>query len=594
MKKTLKLFICTLMCTLVVFSCMLISYAASLGKVSKLTVSEVSAATVSLKWNKVSGATGYRIYRYSSSKEKYVYIGKTKKLKYTDESLSAGKTYKYKVRAYKAKKGKDDYGAYSSVVKAKTNPAKVKKLKASSVKTSSVKLSWAKTTGAKRYEVYIYDSSKKKYISEGTTKKTAFTVKHLRPGTKYKFRVRAYYTTSKDVKKYGKSSSALSVTTKLDTVSGITVENITSSSYTLTWKKVSGAKKYQIREYSAEFEEWIDLDTTKKNTYTIDELPKGTSAKYQIRAINDYTKGKYSKTVTAITLAEAPVNLKATTDTKTITLTWTPSGKSTGYEIERYNTSNGTWELAGTSVNPTFTDITLYKVDTYIYRVRGYSQSGENKYYTEYSDITDIFFESTVESGSIYNEELSASGVVGYLYDPNENCFYTADDPWQRVVGYNEIFDVAAPVATISFDTVRLKFDYKDKNWMIQIWKGQYGLAFYGAEIGVYNKPMDRTLEHYDAVTDDERLKMSMDFYEYEDRLFGDDGWEKKFSRPYASYWWCTGFIPGNKLGNFGSLRVNARITAKDYEMLSGIRKALSENSIQYTYSGLNVYFEYH
>ncbi len=593
MKKVLKLFLCTLMCTAVILSCMLISCAASLGKVNKLSVSKVTASTVSLKWKKVSGATGYRVYRYSSSKEKYVFIGKTKKLKYTDDSLSAAKTYKYKVRAYKSKKGKDDYGAYSSVVKAKTNPKQVKKLKASSVTTSSLKLSWAKTSGAKAYEVFIYDSAKKAYISEGTTKKTSFTVKSLRPGTKYKFRVAAYYT-SNDVKKYGTRSSALSVTTKLGTVSGITVNDITSKSYTLKWKKVSGATEYQIRKYSSEYKEWLDFATTKKNTYTVKGLSYGKSAKYQIRAVNDLTEGKYSKSVTAMTLAKAPTNLKATTDTKTVTLTWEASSKSTGYEIERYNTANGTWVLAGTSVNPTFADISLSKVGTYIYRVRGYTQSGDNKFYTEYSETADIFFESTVESGSIYNEELSASGVVGYLYDPNENCFYTADDPWQRSVGYNEIFDVASPVALIDFDTVRLKFDYNDKDWMIQIWKGQYGLAFYGAEIGVYNKPKDRNLKHYDAVSDNERLKMSMDFYEYKDRLFGNDGWEKKFSRPYASYWWCTGFIPGNVGGDFGSLRVDARITAKDYTMLSGITKALRENSIQYTTSGLNVYFEYH
>ena len=38
--------------------------------------------------------------------------------------------------------------------------------------------------------------------------------------------------------------------------------------------------------------------------------------------------------------------------------------------------------------------------------------------------------------------DLSETGIVGYLFDPNEKCFYTASDPWQRIVGYNELFDI--------------------------------------------------------------------------------------------------------------------------------------------------------
>ncbi len=592
MKKLLKLVLCALMCSAVIFSCTAMSYAAAVGKVNKVTVSKVSAVSVTLKWSKVSGVTGYRVYRYNSSKKKYVSVGKTKKLKFTDDSLTGGKTYKYKVRAYKTKNGKTTYGAYSSVVKAVTNPRQAKKLKTSSVTSDSITLTWSKAKGAKEYEVYMYDSSKKKYISEGVTKSTGFTVKHLRPGTKYKFRVAAYHTKTGE-KQYGKKSAYLSVITALDTVTDVVVDNITSNSYTLVWNPIPGATEYHIRQYSPEYKEWIDIKTVKTNNYTVSGLSYNQSAKYQIRAANSVSEGEYSDTVVASTLIVAPEDLKATTDTKTVTLTWSPVNVCTGYEIERFNSADGTWSKAGTSVNPTFTDITLNKAGVYIYRVRGYYSTGSRTYYSEYSATTDIYFESTVVNGSIYNEQLTNSGVAGYLYDPAEKCFYTSSDPWQRVAGYNEIYDTLAPITMISFDTVRLKFDYNNKNWMIQVWKGQYGMAFYGAEIGVYNKPMDRALEHYDCASDEDRLMMSMDFYEYENRLFGSDGWEKKFSRPYDSYWWCTGFVPGNKLGNFGSLRVDARITAKDYDMLIGIKNALAENSIQCTISGLNIYFTY-
>ncbi len=190
-------------------------------------------------------------------------------------------------------------------------------------------------------------------------------------------------------------------------------------------------------------------------------------------------------------------------------------------------------------------------------------------------------------------KDLSEAGVAGYLYDSKEKCFYTASDPWQRIVGYNELFDVFSEVALIDFDTVRFKFDYKNKNWLIQIWKGQYGLLFYGAEIGVYNKPKDRKIAHYDSVGDSDRLKMSMDFYEYKKSLFTKGEWEKQFSRPYEYYWWCTGFIPGNRDGDFDKLRVDARITAKDYDMLSGLTKAIEKQGMDYKVKGLDVVFTY-
>ncbi len=191
------------------------------------------------------------------------------------------------------------------------------------------------------------------------------------------------------------------------------------------------------------------------------------------------------------------------------------------------------------------------------------------------------------------DKDISESGIAGYLYDSKEKCFYTASDPWQRVVGYNELFDIFSEVAWIDFDTVRFKFDYKDKNWCVQIWKGQYGLLFYGAEIGVYNKPTDRKIAHYDSVSDADRLQMSMDFYEYEKSLFTKGEWTKKFSRPYDYYWWCTGFIPGNRNNEFDKLRVDARITAKDYDMLSALTNAIKKEGIEYKIKGLDVILTY-
>ena len=74
---------------------------------------------VTVKWQKVKRAAGYEVYRSSSKNGTYKKISTIKKsatVKYTDKKgLKKGKTYYYKVRAYKTVKGKKYYTDFSSV-----------------------------------------------------------------------------------------------------------------------------------------------------------------------------------------------------------------------------------------------------------------------------------------------------------------------------------------------------------------------------------------------------------------------------------------------------------------------------------------------
>ena len=91
----------------------------SLGKVSSLKL-ETGKAKVTVKWSKVKGASGYKIYR-STKKSSGFKCGKTVKsgstVKYVNKNLKKGRNYYYKVRAYRTVDGKKVYGAYSSVKK---------------------------------------------------------------------------------------------------------------------------------------------------------------------------------------------------------------------------------------------------------------------------------------------------------------------------------------------------------------------------------------------------------------------------------------------------------------------------------------------
>ncbi len=190
--------------------------------------------------------------------------------------------------------------------------------------------------------------------------------------------------------------------------------------------------------------------------------------------------------------------------------------------------------------------------------------------------------EELINSAAVFSK-----GFLGYKYDPEENVYFTNNDPWQRNFGFNELYDVGASFIVFYYDTMRCKFNYANKDWLIQFWKGQYGFVFVGAEIGVYNKPTSRKVEHYDCASDEDALKMSMTCYRKGKEIF---------SRKYATYWWCTGFVPGklDKFSDRSELKVQARITLKDARMLLSFCGALEENGLKlnknYTTDGLDVF----
>ncbi len=73
---------------------------------------------VTLKWNKISQATGYEVYMSTNKKSKYKRIKTIKKNKtvsYTTSKLKKGKKYYFKVRTYRTVNGKKVYSGYTSV-----------------------------------------------------------------------------------------------------------------------------------------------------------------------------------------------------------------------------------------------------------------------------------------------------------------------------------------------------------------------------------------------------------------------------------------------------------------------------------------------
>ena len=199
---------------------------------------------------------------------------------------------------------------------------------------------------------------------------------------------------------------------------------------------------------------------------------------------------------------------------------------------------------------------------------------------------------------------------LGYRYDDAGDFYYTDDkDCWQSNAGFNEVYDVMTPVTAMYIDVLRIRFTYGNKDWMIQLWKGQYGFLLVGAEIGVYTTDAGTytgeigDVNHYNCADKEDWLNMEMTCYWKENNQ---GSYKKAFHREYTKYWWATGFVKG-QLTKYTAprteLKMKARITFKSEEMAnlftmglrqSGFARALGSNQLaddSFYQNGADVWF---
>ena len=170
---------------------------------------EAAETSVKLSWEKLDGATGYRVYIKNGSTWKA--LKTTNDNSYTVKGLKSATKYTFAVRSY-AKSGNctvwaSDYTSKSAY----TVPSEPTKINAS-VSGNSVTLSWAKTGGETGYRIYAYNYTTKTWeivVKSTVNLKQSFS--KLQKGKTYKYAVRPYvYTGSEYI--WAKSYTTVSFT----------------------------------------------------------------------------------------------------------------------------------------------------------------------------------------------------------------------------------------------------------------------------------------------------------------------------------------------------------------------------------------------
>lgn len=181
----------------------------------------------------------------------------------------------------------------------------------------------------------------------------------------------------------------------------------------------------------------------------------------------------------------------------------------------------------------------------------------------------------------------------GYSYILSQDIFTSRIDAWQREFGYCTLYDKAASHFNMIFDCLPVYFNYQGRTWMIEFWKGQYGINT-GCEIGVY---------HADRILDEDELSRTLfqcaenkDMLRLSFNLFRN---QKMLAHLCEKHWWLTAFSMGC-FSQPSDLSMGASVTLETPDMaeafIQGLIKAgchereirLCCNTVTFTFTGCN------
>ncbi len=267
-----------------------------------------SDSSIKIGWSRVTGASGYLIYQATSAKGTYKLVKTIAagKYSYINEKLTPGKTYYYKVRAYKTSGKSKIYGFYSKVISGKITPVAVDNFKGNLTSYEGATLTWGTVKYVSGYRVYMATSSSGEYALVKQTKDNSYKVSGLEPGGTYYFKIRGYML-SGDSKVYGGFSPVITVKPILPVPDFIAAASgLEEGTIDISWGPSEGSNGYEVYQSSSKNGTYQLLTIVSESGYTDTGLDLGSTYYYKIRAYRLVGKTKVYSQYSTITGGYVP------------------------------------------------------------------------------------------------------------------------------------------------------------------------------------------------------------------------------------------------------------------------------------------------
>ena len=350
----------------------------------KITSAENGNGQVTLKWNQVSGADGYYVYRkeYGGSYKQIATVKGEKNVSYTDKdaTLTSSTVYVYAVRPYCG----DTMGSFTGRCNTYLSTGVITSL---SHTGNAIAVKWDAIDGAEGYYVY-----RKEY--GGTYKQIAKVEGHdtltysdpsssFKSGTTYVYAIRGYNGGSRGwfAGKCVNYLASGNITSLYNSNDGIIVK----------WNKVAGAKGYYVyrKEYGGSYSKIATIKKGSTVSYTDKKAQNGVTYVYAVRPYNGNDSGYFTGKVVC-RLQTPTITDVVSIGQGQVGIAWKENLEADGYQLQLADTSkfakNETQQENVSVANGNAVAIEgLQKGETFYFRVRSYKKVGNKTDFSAWS-----------------------------------------------------------------------------------------------------------------------------------------------------------------------------------------------------------------
>ena len=309
--------------------------------------------TLTLSWRAIPGKVTYSVYVFNEASEKFDFIGKTNNNEITLEELKPGTIYVLRVAACRDFKGTLFPGSPSEDITVSTNPDKVHNLQSQPNTLNSIMLTWDPVKSATEYHIFKHNDETDTYEDIASSRSNKVLITGIVPEYDYQYKVMAY-STFNSLKLAGPFSDVISAGTSVGKITGLRCISATSNSISLLWDEMNDIVSYVVYELDRETNEYVELETTTRNTITFEDLTPGTTYSFKVAVTRIIDKKDVISSPSQpleVSTALKPVSgaIMASHTFDTIKLNWIKVAGASGYEVHVYNPLSDSYELAGTT-----------------------------------------------------------------------------------------------------------------------------------------------------------------------------------------------------------------------------------------------------
>ncbi|MBQ5973065.1 MAG: hypothetical protein IJL69_02600, partial [Oscillospiraceae bacterium] len=313
-----------------------------------------SPSGVTVKYGRVPGAAGYRIFRSESKNGTYTkvaVVASPEAGSWLDAGTEIGVRYYYKVRAYASVSGGTVYGDYSAVkaVTAETLAAPTVRVSAG---TGGATVSFSAVKGAEGFRIFRATSENGTYTRVAVVTggaKGSWLDAGVAENKTYYYKVRAFGSVDGDAV-YGGYSAVVSVRTGIlvGTPEIDVISYSTGTSITISWSTVSKATGYAVYRLNAQ-NGWDKIKTLGSSALEYTDPDASGFETYAVKALRKVNGTLYYSPISAsyrTTTLAAPTGVTTSPYSDkmgTLGVTWNPVKNATAYAVCYKIGPNGAW-----------------------------------------------------------------------------------------------------------------------------------------------------------------------------------------------------------------------------------------------------------